>query len=84
MTWHLFIHYLFSYIIVSSYNKYLSWLTWNLYATIFIVFNGWATMMDQGPISSGGVEGRDSCSSCPDPFSKGSLKKKETTEMFKR
>ena len=32
-------------------------------------------MMDQGPISSRGVEGRDSCSSCPDPFSKGSLKK---------
>ena len=41
-------------------------------------------MMDQGPISSGGVEGRDSCTSCPDPFSKGSLEKKETTEMFKR
>ena len=65
------------------YNKYLSWLTRNLYATILIVFNGWPTMMNQGPISSGGVEGRDSCSPCPDPFSEGSLKKNETKEMFK-
>lgn len=65
------------------YNKYLSWLTGNLYATILIVFNGWPTMMNQGPISSRGVKGRDSCSSCPDPFSEGSLKKKETKEMFK-
>ena len=37
-------------------------------------------MMDQGPISSRGVEGWDSCSSCPNPFSKGSLKKKETEQ----
>ena len=41
-------------------------------------------MMDQGPIPSGSVERWDSCSSCPDPFSKSTLKKKERKQMLQK
>lgn len=42
-------------------------------------------MMDQGPIPSGSVERWDSCSSCPDPFSKSTLKKKiKKTDVTKK
>ena len=57
-----------------SVHFYLSQLTRNLYSAIFVVFDGRATMMYQGPISCGSEKSWNSCTPCPDPLSKGALK----------
>ena len=58
-----------------SVHFYLSRLTRNLYSAIFVVFDRRATMMYQGPISCGCEKSWNSCTPCPDPLSKGALKK---------